>query len=179
MSIDNPTPNPLLREDAAALISILATLEGELLAGIDSPLWNRLANRLRGQGVLSPTTAGRAGLRIAVANLNQRLRYALGEYDELPEPDDGLADHHVRFDAQAKAVAFVGAMEGLGVQARAYASNDPNSGPYLVIVTTGEPVLTPGFEQRDEQVRDAAQRTGGFYVGFGGGAPPDAVLIDL
>jgi Regulator of ribonuclease activity B len=170
--IDNPTPNQLSREDAAALIGVLATLEGELLAGHDNDLWNRLASGLHDQGLLPPKIGHRAGLRIVLANLNERLRYALGEYNDLPEPADGLADHHVRFDTEARATAFVQAMEGIGLQARTYTPTNPDSEAYLVMVTTGEPVLSPGFEHRDEQIRDAAQQVGGFYEGWGGDAPP-------
>jgi hypothetical protein len=40
----------------------------------------------------------RAGLPIAaMANLNQRLWYSHGGYEEVPEKDDGLVEHHVRF----------------------------------------------------------------------------------
>jgi hypothetical protein len=165
VSIDDPAPNPLSREDAAALIGVLATLEGELLSGLDNGLWNRLAHRLRSQGTIPAGIGDRAGLRIAIANLNQRVRYALGEYDEPPEPDDGLADHHVRFDSADKAAAFVQAMEELGLPARQIHTRDPDSDPYLVTVTSGEPILSPDFEHRDEQIRNAAQRAGGFLEG--------------
>jgi hypothetical protein len=52
--IDHPTPNPLSRADASALIGVLSTLEGELLARSDNDLWNGLASRLRGDGVCRP-----------------------------------------------------------------------------------------------------------------------------
>jgi hypothetical protein len=95
-----------------------------------------------------------------------------GEHDEPPEPDDGLVDHHVRFDAEDKAGAFVQAMKAVGLQTRQMQSSHPESEPWLVMVSTGEPVLSPRFERKDAQIRAAVHRTGGFYEGWGGAAPP-------
>ena len=63
MSIDDLAPKPLSREDAAALIGVLATLVGELLSGRDNGLWNRLAHRLRSEGTIPAGIGDRAGLR--------------------------------------------------------------------------------------------------------------------
>jgi hypothetical protein len=49
-----------------------------------------------------------------MANLNQRLRYSYGGYEEVPEQDVGLVEHHVRFDMAHKAGAFARAMEAIG-----------------------------------------------------------------
>ncbi len=77
----------------------------------------------------------------------------------------------MRFDAADKAGAFVEAMKGVGLQTRQLQSAHPGSEPWLVMVSTGEPVLSPGFERKDAQIREAARRTGGFYQGWGGAAP--------
>jgi hypothetical protein len=174
VSIDDPTPNPLSRREAAAVIGILATLEGELLAGADNDLWRRLMEGLRIDDLLPPNIADRAALRIAIANLNQRMRYAYGDYDEPPKPDDGLADHHVRFDSTDGASAFVQAMDAIGLPTRPLQSAHPETEPFLVMVTTGEPLLSEAFQRKDEQIREAAFDTGGFYEGWGGGAPPQS-----
>ena len=71
--------------------------------------------RLRTTPLMRHGIDERAGLRIAaMANLNQRLRYSYGGYEEVPEQDDGLVEHHVRFDMAHKAGAFARAMEAIG-----------------------------------------------------------------
>jgi hypothetical protein len=156
------------------VIGILATLEGELLAGPDNDLWDRLAEGLNDDDLMPPNIGDRAALRIAIANLNQRMRYAFGDYDAPPEPDDGLADHHVRFDTADKATAFVQAMDAIGLPTQKLQSAHPQTEPFLVMVTTGEPLLSEAFEHKDTQIREAADDTGGFYEGWGGGAPPQS-----
>jgi hypothetical protein len=65
------------------LIGILAVLEGELLAGEASDdLVTRLASRLRSNGCMRSGLDERAAVRMALNDLNQRVRYALGEYEE-------------------------------------------------------------------------------------------------
>lgn len=76
--------------DVAALIGLLAKLEGELMlpyGGDDLvPEWAQgFASRLSRDGLLTPE-AGNRDLRQALDDLNHRLRYVLGEYDELPQP---------------------------------------------------------------------------------------------
>ena len=45
----------------------------------------RLVKRLRRDGLLPPSSDGH-GLRQGLNDLNQRLRYAVGEYDSRPSP---------------------------------------------------------------------------------------------
>lgn len=74
--------------DIAALIGVLAVREGELSGTQDAdeiPVWAaHLAQRLSRDGLL-PSNADWRELRQALSNLNQRLRYVLGEYDEPPD----------------------------------------------------------------------------------------------
>ena len=86
----NRTPRAPRRQDVAALIGLLATLEGELLAesagnGHVPPWAQRLVRRLGEDGLLEPEASERQ-LRQCLNDLNHRLRYTLGEYDELPSP---------------------------------------------------------------------------------------------
>jgi hypothetical protein len=77
----------------AALVGILANLEGELMVGDegdDLPDWAaHLAERLGRDGLVE-RDAGQREVRQALNDLNHRLRYVLGEYDEpiapLPVP---------------------------------------------------------------------------------------------
>ena len=74
----------------AALIGLLAKLEGELMLSDDQdesvPDWAHVfASRLSRDELLSPE-AGRRELRQSLNDLNHRLRYVLGEYTEPPTP---------------------------------------------------------------------------------------------
>jgi hypothetical protein len=68
--------------DLAALIGILAVLEGELVGGEVSPhLGGRIRERLERVGLVAPD-GSEGDVRRALGELNQRLRHALGERDE-------------------------------------------------------------------------------------------------
>lgn len=84
------TPRRPRIQDVAALIGMLAVLEGEVWASELSaryevaaiPEWvEHLASRLATDGIL-PSDGGTQELRRALGDLNQRLRYVLGEHDE-------------------------------------------------------------------------------------------------
>jgi hypothetical protein len=83
---DDLSPRSCRRQDTAALIGLLAVLEGEIWAGEVSPhLRDRIGRRLTREALVGPSPTER-DLRQAINDLNHRLRYALGEYDELPSP---------------------------------------------------------------------------------------------
>ena len=79
------SPRAALKRDVAALIGLLAVLEGEVAVepgGNEVPEWARpLARRLSVDGLLPPDV-NRRQLRQGLNDLNHRLRYVLGEYDE-------------------------------------------------------------------------------------------------
>ena len=85
---DSLAPRRAQGRDIAAVIGILAVREGEVWGteeNAEAPDWiAHLARRLSRDGLL-PTNADRHDLRQALNDLNQRLRYVLGEYDEPPE----------------------------------------------------------------------------------------------
>ena len=102
---DGDSPKPLSREDAAALIGVLAVLEGHLVTGdLDRHVVDRLGEWLGGPG------AGAAELRVALGDLGHRLRYALGECDEAPPPGTGQVDVYAGFPSETDARAFVEAV---------------------------------------------------------------------
>ncbi|TFC01652.1 hypothetical protein E3O42_09780 [Cryobacterium adonitolivorans] len=78
-------PHPLSTRDAAALVGVLASLEGlVLVAGLEDHAVQTLLRRLESDGIASPLGEGEDPgfhLRQALNDLNQQLRYALGEYD--------------------------------------------------------------------------------------------------
>jgi hypothetical protein len=68
------------------LIGLLALLEGELMAGaVPESLSRRIRDRLERVGILRSGGSER-NLHQSISDLNHRLRYALGEYDDPPQP---------------------------------------------------------------------------------------------
>jgi len=69
----------LTRQDAAAVVGVLAVLEGEISgANVDPKVVDHLRRRLTDDGLL---TGDDADLTVVLEALNQRVRFALGEYD--------------------------------------------------------------------------------------------------
>ena len=78
-------PNPVQHRDAGVLIGILAVLEGAIWTGSsDEQTAGKIAERFVQEGLLAGDYDQR-DLRQALGDLNQRLRYAAGEYDSPPE----------------------------------------------------------------------------------------------
>ncbi|WP_147252132.1 hypothetical protein [Blastococcus sp. TF02-09] len=76
---------PVLRRDAQALIGVLATLEAlAMVSQLDADLVDRLSRRFASLGLMAEGGTERE-FRQALADLNQRMRYALGEYDDPPQ----------------------------------------------------------------------------------------------
>ena len=72
-------PRPLTRGDAAAIIGVLAVLEGQITSGtVDAEAVNRLRLRLAEDGALTGDEADQ-DVPAALEALNQRVRFALGE----------------------------------------------------------------------------------------------------
>ena len=79
-------PNPVQQRDAAVMIGILAVLEGAIWAGgFGEQTAGRIAERFAQEGLLAADYDQR-DLRQALGDLNQRLRFAAGEYGSPPEP---------------------------------------------------------------------------------------------
>jgi hypothetical protein len=77
---DALAPRSCRAADVAAVIVLLALLEGELMTGgVSQRLSRRIRDRLDVDGT-------ERDLRQSISDLNHRLRYALGEYDEPPQP---------------------------------------------------------------------------------------------
>ena len=78
---------PLTRRDVAALIGIVAAIEGKSLLGqLDAGFEDHITRRLVADGLLPASVASTAGMRVALANLTQRLHGANGVYpDGVPQ----------------------------------------------------------------------------------------------
>jgi hypothetical protein len=79
-----PVPNPVQHRDANVVIGILAILAGVIWAGqLDERTTSKVAERFVQQGLLGADYDQR-DLRQAIGDMNQRIRYAVGEYDTPP-----------------------------------------------------------------------------------------------
>ena len=79
-----PVPNPVQHRDANVLIGILAILEGAVWAGqLDEWTTGKVAERFAREGLLD-ADYDQHDLRQAINDMNQRIRYAVGEYDTPP-----------------------------------------------------------------------------------------------
>jgi hypothetical protein len=83
---DAPVPNLVQHRDANVLIGILAILEGVIWGGqLDEDITSRVAERFVQQGLLG-TDYDQRDLRQAISDMNERIRYAAGDYDTPPLP---------------------------------------------------------------------------------------------
>ncbi len=79
-----PVPNPVQLRDANVLIGILAILEGVIWGGqLDEQATGKVAERFMQQGLMG-ADHDQHDLRQAINDMNQRIRYAAGEYDTPP-----------------------------------------------------------------------------------------------
>ena len=171
MASDDPAPRPLHRRDAAALIGIAAVLEGHLLSGELDPLLAAALVRHLHEAGLVEGDAGPADLRLALANLNQRIRYANGELEGPPAPDTGEANQYFGFPDRTAAEAFAesaaardeAAAAPVPVDGRAY---DGDVG-WQVAVRTTELPLSVAFERHVLRLAALAGEHGGSYGGWG------------
>jgi hypothetical protein len=86
-----PVPNPVAQRDIAVVIGVLAVLEGGVVGdSLDGVTVGKVAERFRKAGLLEAEWTTHE-LRQVLHDLNQRLRYALGEYDG-PRPPVGPVD---------------------------------------------------------------------------------------
>jgi hypothetical protein len=169
VSID-PAPRPLQRQDAAVVVRITAVLESYLLSGeADPDLVEALIRHLHAERLVG-ADAGPADLRLALANLNHRVRHANGEYDTPPQPDTGQVDHLFGFLDRAAAEAFAEAAAARGeavaapvaVDGRAY---DGEVG-WQVAVRTTELPLSVAFDRHVLRLAALAGEHSGSYGGW-------------
>jgi hypothetical protein len=156
---------PLSELDSAAVIGVLSILEGELLGeALDVELAARLRDRFVGAGSL-PDGAGLGELRRALAELNQRVRYALGEYAE-PPPPEGPTTHTARFPDDETAAQFRAAV------ASRWPGGDPAVSPMAdrpasaVHIEDDALPLTEAFRAHQAAIEGLAVRFGGRYTGY-------------
>jgi hypothetical protein len=171
MAHHDTAPSPLGHQDAAALIGVTAVLQGHLLiCGLSPRLVDSLNRHLHRAGLVG-SDAGPAELGLALANLTDRIRCALGECDEPPAADTGRVDLYFGFASRAAAQAFVEASAAQGESAAPPAAVDGRAYDgdvsWQVAVRTAELPLSVEFDDHMTQLRELAARYGGSYSGWG------------
>jgi hypothetical protein len=171
MTRSDAAPHPLGQQDAQALIGLVAILEGHLLGGdLDPQLAGSLTVRLQEVGLVGPG-GGPPELRLVLADLNQRLRYVLGEYDEPPASHSGGGEMYFGFAAQAAARAFVDAARAQGESAAAPVAVDGRAYDgevsWEVAVGIVELPLSVRFDQHEQRLSALAAGHGGASGGWG------------
>lgn len=164
--------------DVAVLVGLLAIVEGELMAGVtERAVSDRFAERFVAAGLLPEPTSHQlpspGQVRLAVSDLGQRLRYALGEYPEPPEPAPAAVAHILRFATTAAAGRYAGSLRSAG---EVEVFERAGHGGRQVFVVCPELPPDPGFLRRQRDLTEGAARFGGSYDGFQG--PPTASPSD-
>lgn len=114
MNEPSVTAQPVSQPDVDALLGLVIVVQGELYAGQLEPRLLELFRRRFESSGLVPVGSGPAELLLAVDNLNQRLRWVIGEYDELLSVSTGRVDHRFEFDTVAVAEAFAAEVRWAG-----------------------------------------------------------------
>jgi hypothetical protein len=161
-----PAQHPLSEPDSAAIIGLLSILEGELLGeALDVELAGLFRDRFVRAGLL-PEDAGLGELRRALAEMNQRVRYALGEYAE-PPPPEGPTTHTVRFIDEEAAAQFRAAVAASWPGGNPAVAATPERPASLVGVEDTALPLTEAFRAHQAAIEHLAGRFGGDYTGYG------------
>ena len=168
VTLNVPSPRPVREQDVAALIGIIAVVEGALLGGkVGDETTTRLARKLVAARLLSEDGNGlpRAGeVAVALDEIMARLQWALGEYESAPEPRVEIATAHVmRFPT--KQAADRCATDLLAGQASRVRVVDERTEGWTLYAVYTELAPDPGFSQRVRDLSQVATRFGGVYSG--------------
>ena len=153
---------PLPEADVRALFDVVVVFNGQLLAGEAGPdLTARMIRRLADDGFLA-ADASVGELGAVVGDLCQRLHYAMGAYDELPEPGARQTTYILLLPTVEAARAGQADLAALGGRDVLVAVDDEGWR-----VTAGFPDLAPdpAFHDRVAQLQALARRHGGRYAG--------------
>jgi hypothetical protein len=168
VTLSGPSPRPVREQDVAALIGILAVVEGALLGGeVGDETTTKLSRKLVGAGLLSENGAGdpSAGqVAVALDEIIARLQGALGEYESAPEPRVEIATAHVMRFPTKQAADRCAAHLLDGHASRVTVEHERTEGWTLYAVYS-ELAPDPGFSQRVRDLRQVAIRFGGRYSG--------------
>jgi hypothetical protein len=167
----------LSEQDVSVLLRLVIALEGELVAGaIDSELSEVLHRQFRREGLLDEQPPmdhedlRPAQLRVGLTNLNQRLRYALGEYDTPQDPDLGWTNQYFRFGSQEAAEGFLSQARAAGERGLAPTAGPENAAAesWEVAVVVEELMMTAALDAHVQELSRMAADHGGHPGGSSG-----------
>jgi len=161
-----PTTNALPKQDVLGLFDVLVVLLGQLTLGqVPSDLTERFIRRLSKDGLL-PAAASVGQLTVTVADLVERLRFAMGDYPSYPEPVPRLTSHELSVPSHDAAQACRSQLmqwDALTVEI----SEDAGRAVWEVQASFPELAPDPSFERRVAQLQELAAGHGGEYLGSG------------
>lgn len=155
----------LSRPDALALLHVVVVLEGWLMSeATDTSIVDDLANRLTDMGLcpVSPKAPDDlTSIRVAIADLNQRLRQSLGGADEDVLPTEATC-HVLEVESVEVATNLAQSLWSLGPRTVCVGLDRGRHRLYAEF-----PELMPGeaFAHRKAQLIALATEFGGRYVG--------------
>ena len=156
-------------QDLEVLIGVAAILQGELLSrAVDEQLLAKLVKRFQDAKLLQ-AGGGAADLRVALQNLNSRLRYVLGEQGHPPAPAPGHANQLFGFCTQGAANAFLHSARAEGEQGSGPVAVDgrayQNPASWEVTIHTSDIPLTQQFDDHQRSLTRLARAHGGQHGG--------------
>jgi hypothetical protein len=158
-----PQPRALPAPDLETIFSVVATVHGELLAGSLPPdLVRRLIGRATGRGQL-PDGASPGELNAVLADLCQRLHWAMGHGAGYPAPAPRRTTYHLDIPDHA-ADACAAELAGLGGTVH---MRHAEPGRRHIDVDFPDLPPDPGHRARVAQLSALAERHGGEFTGFG------------
>jgi hypothetical protein len=159
-----PTTKSLPRQDVLSLLDILVVLLGELTADQLSPdLTTHVMRRLVKDRLLAEE-ASVGELRAVVADLVERLRFALGEYASYPEPLLRGTTYIVSIPNEEAARACRDRLTDWGALALDVTEGADRTG-WEVRASFPDLIPDPSYEQRVVQLQELAVQHGGRYEG--------------
>jgi hypothetical protein len=160
------TTNPLPKQDVLSLFDILVVLLGQLSLGqVPDHLTERVILRLSRDGLL-PREASVGQLRLIVADLVERLRFAMGDYASYPAPVPRLTRHDMSVPTHDAAQACRSELMQWGALA-VEISKAADGTVWQVQASFPELVPDPSYARRVAQLQDLAAEQGGEYHGSG------------
>jgi hypothetical protein len=153
---------PLPERDMHALFDVVVVFLGQLVAGETPPeLTARIIRRLARDGYLA-SNASVGELAAVVGDLCQRLHYAMGAYDTLPEPSRRETSYTLALPTEQAAHACEAKVTAMGALATSVTAAD--EGWHLLARFPDLPP-DPSFRDRVTQLQALARRHGGQYAG--------------
>jgi hypothetical protein len=153
---------PLPDRDVRALFDVVVVFLAQLVSGEASPeLTDRMIRRLAGDGHLA-ADASVGELGAVVGDLCQRLHYAMGGHDTLPEPSPRATTYTLVLPTQQKAEACEADVRAMGGSDPTVAAGDQG---WDLSATFADLAPDSAFHDRVAQMEALARRHGGRYAG--------------